>query len=274
MRQRLVPVLAACCLLVAAAASPAQEFDHAYAAFDRILKAFVARGGVDYQGLKEHPQPLRAFLAGMNISEARYSAFNAAQKLAYWLNFYNAGLMDAVSSELPPARKGEGPRSVRDFEGLWTARKWDTPFGLRNLNSIEFTYLRRLSSPLWMFGVNRGARGAGAASAEAFTAAGVEAQLLRAATAWAANAANLRVDLDKKQILASTFLRDHLPDLHDAYYHRGQFMGRTDDESIVASFYLKHGPVDKPARDMLLSGKFSLVWMPYDQTLNQTPITG
>jgi GNAT superfamily N-acetyltransferase len=265
MRRNALLVLFVLATALVAPAAAGEPFDHAHALFDKILKVYVKDGLVDYEGLAQGGKALGRYIKQLgDVSESEYKRFSIAQRSAYWLNFYNACLMDAVSQNLP--KKPDGV-SVRRIPGLWTANKWETPFGLRNLNSMEFDYLRKLPNALWVFGVNRGTKGGGVALSEAYTGTGVGAQLKTAVERWAANRANVSVDLGKRELRVSDYLFNHYDDLSPDYFRRGDFFGHPENENFAANFYLSRGP-DEAAKKMLRANRFTLVVTPYDETLN------
>ena len=67
--------------------------------FDRILKAAVHDGSVDYLGIrKHHRQALRGYVAAMARVDIRSQS--RAAKLAYYINVYNATMIDAILDRL------------------------------------------------------------------------------------------------------------------------------------------------------------------------------
>ena len=269
MRLRLVLVV---CLLVVFLAWPAvakDKFDHKHTKFQNILQSYVKDGAVDYDGLKHAGKGLRRYIGEMgSISEKRLKTFTRDQKLAYWLNFYNACVLDVISRNMPETSTSDGFRTPRQIKGLWTANKWGTPFGTRSLNSIEFDHLRKFRQSLWVLGVNRGTVGGGYLRSHAYTGAKVKQQLQTAVRRWMAQSGHFEVDVAGKELRVSTYLMKHLPDLKREFMVRGELLGHTEAENVFAHIYFKVG-TDKAAKEMLRKGKFALLTLPYDQSLNE-----
>lgn len=64
------------------------------APLDSVLGARVRGGVVDYGGLARQPGSLRRYLAA--TAEARPERFDRARQMAFWINTYNARVLDGV----------------------------------------------------------------------------------------------------------------------------------------------------------------------------------
>jgi hypothetical protein len=256
-------------LLALALSAPAKsDFDHGHQEFDRILGSFVKDGQVDYAGLHLGRKPLQRYLKGMgSISEREYNQFTRSQKMAYWINFYNAATLDVISRNLPKKDDEQTLDTAREIDGLWTSFKWNTPFGLRNLNSMEFDFLRSFRGLFWPLTINRGSVGGGLLSSKAYTAARVREQIEQTATAWLAKPANFNVDVENEQLQVSEYLDRYFVDLKHKLFTRGEFLGHSERENVYANLYLRFGR-DEKAKQMLRKGVFSLVILPHVRTLN------
>jgi hypothetical protein len=107
-------VLSALLLLIGAAA-PARAnpgFDHG--PFDRVLKAYVKRGRVDYAGIKNDKRrsaELERYVKALGA--AGLSGMGKQERLAFYLNAYNALVIDAV------VRRWPNIRSVMKVKGFF-----------------------------------------------------------------------------------------------------------------------------------------------------------
>lgn len=101
-------------LIVVAAAAPAwadRTFDHG--PFDRTLKAHVKRGRVDYAGIKKDKSKsaeLERYVKA--LGSASLSGMGKQDRLAFYLNAYNALVIDAVVKRWP---KISGVMKVKGF---------------------------------------------------------------------------------------------------------------------------------------------------------------
>jgi len=257
-------------LALAVAASAQDAFDHTHAAFDKILKANVRNGLVDYDGVKASAPALTAYIKTLGaVTEDQYSPWTINQKLAYWLNLYNACLLDAIVRNWPLKPDAAGNVSPRQIGGLWTNYKWNTIYGPANLHEIDFHYLRKFNAHSWQFGLQRGTKGGPPALAEAFVGPEVDRQLARVEDAWAADPANMKMDAESGQLHVSDFIRLHADDLRAFYFNRALLINQPTEQTVAAGFYVKHRPDDKAGVSAIERLMFSVVWMPYDETLNQ-----
>lgn len=266
-KQALWAVLAGIILLALPAAA-GEPFDHQHTQFTKILRAYVKDGLVDYQSLSQARGPLEKYLEDLgSVSADEIVNWTLDQKLAYWLNFYNACLLDAVSRNMPLKPDEGGNVSPRQIPGLWTNYKWNTPNGKQDLNTMEFMQVRKLNNDLWIFAINRGVKGGGVQLSEAYTGDRVRGQMSQAVGFWLANPINFQASSEQHQISVSSYLHQNMKILERDYFRRGEFMGHTDYEIIAAKLYLAHG-TDKQIKALLYSGDFSLQNLPFDQNLN------
>lgn len=97
-------------------AAEAAGFDHAHAAFDAVLKAYVHEGGlVDYQGLAKDRAGLDDYVTGLEaVTAAEFRAWSGIQREAFWINAYNAYTLQLILDNLPV-------KSIRDLGGLFSS---------------------------------------------------------------------------------------------------------------------------------------------------------
>ncbi len=77
-------------------------FDHTHGAFDALLARHVADGRVDYAGLAADRAALDAYvaaLAGPSFEEA--ASWTHAERVAFWINAYNALTLRVVLDHMP-----------------------------------------------------------------------------------------------------------------------------------------------------------------------------
>ena len=112
------------------------EFDiHSHHTWDQVLKKFVTeKGVVNYQGIRNDRQALDQYLKelGDNPVEDNWSR---SQKLAYWINAYNAFTVVLIVDNYPV-------NSIRDIDRPW-AKKFISLGGEKySLNQIEHDIIR------------------------------------------------------------------------------------------------------------------------------------
>jgi hypothetical protein len=67
--------------------------------WDELLRAHVAEGHVDYEGMMGDRAGLRGYLAG--VATADTSGWTRSEQMAFWINAYNALMVEAVLDHWP-----------------------------------------------------------------------------------------------------------------------------------------------------------------------------
>lgn len=113
-------------------------FDHSK--FDAILKTYVNDGFVEYSKLKENKEDLSKFRSYLgDLNSAKVENFDRNEKLAFWINAYNAYTIDLIINNLPIA-------SIKNignfFNGPWDQNICKAGRETYTLNHIEHKILR------------------------------------------------------------------------------------------------------------------------------------
>ncbi len=149
------------------AAAPSHE------TFDKLLSRYVSRTGeVDYAGLKSQRSTLDAYLATLNANAPKDS-WSRNERLAYWINAYNAGTIRLILDNYPL-------KSIQSLDGgkTWDVKRVELGGKTYSLNQIENDIIRpRFKEPRIHFAVNCAAKGCPPLRNEAFTAEKLERQL-------------------------------------------------------------------------------------------------
>ncbi|HXI11896.1 MAG TPA: DUF547 domain-containing protein [Thermoanaerobaculia bacterium] len=159
-------------------ASGASAADPDYSVWNTLLsKYYDPARGMDYQGLKSKDAAtltaLRQSLAKVNVS-----TLTPKEQLAYWINLYNVNVVGIVVDKFPV-------KSIRDISTdpivrLNVFKKDYVPFGngKMSLNDVENTKIRDgFKDARIHFAINCAAKSCPPIRTEAYTGAGVDAQL-------------------------------------------------------------------------------------------------
>jgi len=169
------------CMLVAglqAQDPPPPSVDALHRAFDTVLDIYVRDGLVYYQALKqERPRFDRyvASLAGATLPESA----DRNQKLAFWLNAYNAFVLQTVIDNYPIQRRSTSfpAGSIRQIPGAFERRTFRAAGRTVTLDQIEKDIIVPLGDARAVLALGRGALGGGRLKSEACSAERIEAQL-------------------------------------------------------------------------------------------------
>jgi hypothetical protein len=163
-----------------AGAAPCPTIDHDHSAWTAILQRWVTDGFVAYAALqREGRAPLQAYLDALSATCAEdYETWSREQRLAFWINAYNAFTVQLILDHYPVA-------SIRKIGWLPGAafRKKFIPMpelkgGAVSLNDVEHDTLRKdFREPRIHFALVCAARGCPPLRSEAYRASDLDRQL-------------------------------------------------------------------------------------------------
>ena len=234
---------------------PAQTVDHG--AYDRLLKANVVNGLVDYDAFRDDP----AFAGYLRLLAATNPAtLPRTEQLAFWINAYNAYTIDLINRK----NERQSIRNVNKSLGLLRLKgPWSESFAVvggktYTLDDIEQRTIRpTFREPRIHFALVCAALGCPPLRSEAYTGARLEAQLEdQAALFLLRSPQKNRVDVANRTLYRSQVFSfsDYMKDFGGS-------------EAAVGRFIAKYYPAG-PARTLLESGEFTVVKTDYDWSLN------
>jgi hypothetical protein len=138
-----------------------------------LLQLNVSEDGkVNYKAFKNNPIELHVYIdsLGENMPNVQWSE---QDKLAYWINAYNAMTIDLIIKNYPV-------KSIQDIKEPWKQRLWKLGSKWYNLNEIEHQILRKMNEPRIHFGIVCASYSCPKLQNEAFTALQLDAQLTKA----------------------------------------------------------------------------------------------
>jgi len=239
-------------LLAMSQAAWGASFDHS--AFDALLRQHVVNGMVDYDAFAAAPSFPHYLDA---LSKADPAALDDQERLAYWINVYNAYTLRLITEH-------QERQSIRNInrtlgfagKGPWVEKLVKAGGQVYHLDNVEHDIIRKQwHEPRIHFALVCAAMSCPPLRSEAFTGALLDAQLTDQARRFLRTPAKNRIDLATATVYGSPIY---------ASYYREDF-GSTDAAigRYLAAFY----PAG-PEQELLRSGHFKLVATPYDWTLN------
>ncbi len=233
----------------------AAAFDHEHTAWTKELTRFVAAGRVDYarwgsQGRTE----LSAYLAALtSVPRSDYDAFSREQRLAFWINTYNAFMVKQVLDHYPLT-------SVRSI-GILPFAAFKDPFipmdplrGAKlSLDDVEHQILRKeIGEPLIHFGIVCASRSCPELRSEAYRASAVIPQLEEAARRFLADTTKNRVLEGGTRVGLSSIFK----------WFREDF----ERSGTLAQFVTRYAP--PPLAGALAQPDVEIEFLDYDWSLN------
>ena len=148
-----------------------EAFDHD--SFNHLLQNYVSNeGNVNYKGIKTQRAALKNYITSLS-NNMPTKDWSKADKLAYWMNAYNALTIDLILRNYPV-------NSIKDIKNPWDQRLWKLGDKWYNLNQIEHDILRKMDEPRIHFGIVCASFSCPKLQNKAFTASNLEEQLTTA----------------------------------------------------------------------------------------------
>ena len=167
--------------------------------YAHVLREHVRPPKVDYTALKKDRAALDAAVAAFAApSAAEERAWPRDERLAFWINAYNAFTLRAIVDHYPIRGSwfSLAPRrSIRQIDGVWTTLTWQAAGRTLTLDDIEHQILRpEFQEPRVHFAINCASVGCPPLAAEPYLAATLDAQLDAAARRYLASPQGLRIE--------------------------------------------------------------------------------
>ena len=246
---------AAAALCLTATTMHAQTVDHS--AFDRLLRAHVVNGLVNYDAFKADP----AFAGYLKLLAATNPAtLSRNEQLALWINAYNAYTIQLINThdERQSIRNVNKSLGFLKFKGPWSEALAVVGGRTYTLDDIEQRTIRpTFKEPRIHFALVCAAIGCPPLRSESYTGARVDAQLQDQAIMFLTKSpAKNRVDVATRTLYRSQVFSfsDYMKDFGGS-------------ETAVGRFIAKFYPAG-PERALLESGEFTAVKTEYDWSLN------
>lgn len=250
MRRIVLPLLA---VLAGPPAAAQVAFDHS--AWDDLLRQHVADGLVDYDAFRDAPS-FQAYLR--SLDRARPEALPEPERLAFWINVYNAFTIELVNRH----GERESIRNINRTLGLALKGPWREEIvraggGRYHLDHVEHEIVRQqFAEPRIHFALVCAARSCPTLRGEAYTGARLDEQLEDQARRFLRERPGLNhVDPATRSVRLSPIVGD---------WYRRDF---GPDDAALGRFLARYWPAG-PERELLLSGRFRVTTSDYDWTLN------
>ncbi len=137
--------------------------------WNALLKKYVSKdGNINYKGFKQD-RAFRLYLKTLstNMPDQNWSK---NEKLAYWLNVYNAFTIKLITNNYPL-------KSIKEIKKPWDLRFFKLGSKWYTLNDVEHRILRKMKDPRIHFGINCASFSCPPLLNKAFTSKNVNSEL-------------------------------------------------------------------------------------------------
>lgn len=241
----------------------ADAFDHER--WDSVLRSFVSDSGlVDYAGILKS-QAFQQYIDKLSKTEAA-GLRNDNERLAFWINAYNALTIRAVLDTLPQDRAGWSEYSIKDQKvngkTIWKGMKFNVGGGRWTLDEIEHEILRKqdgLRDPRIHVALVCAARGCPPLWNRAFTGSDIDEQLASAMRRFVNDKNQCQIDQNAATIRISQIFN----------WYRDDFLSpKFTPRARSIPEFLAMSVDDRALKQALKSQNWQLKYLEYDWKLN------
>ena len=238
--------------------------------FDQLLDLQVRDGLVYYRALRSDRGRLDRYVAALDVPAATYESWPRDEQIAFWLNAYNAFVLQTVIDHYPIRGKAAAypASSVRQIPGAFERTPRRAAGRTLTLDDIEKKILPPFKEPRVFLALGRGAVGSGRLRSEAYSGARLGAQLDAVQKEFVSERAMLNVDRTADQITVTPILSWHEAEFVAAYDKgpSGPFAQRSAIERALVAFITPHLlPLE---REFVQKNTFRVTYHPFDWRLN------
>jgi hypothetical protein len=255
-------------------AEEGKSFDHSHSIFDSLLKKYVINGRVDYKGLKASPGEFDIYLRNLgSVNERDYADWSREEKLAFWINAYNAFTIKSVIDNYPI--KGSVfsiyPRnSIRHIDGIWDKIQFRATSRNFTLEEIEHEILREeFNEPRIHFVIVCASLGCPDLRNEAYKADKINEQLDIATIEFINNPQKgVRINPADNTLKISKIFKWFGEDFIDGIGNTELFKDRDAKDRAVLNFVTDHLK-GEDQKAFLENDQFKISYLDYDWSLNE-----
>ena len=252
-------------------------FDHSHSVFDSLLKSNVKDGKVDYMGFIDSSDEFSNYLQSLaNVTPEHFNGWTDNQKVAFWINAYNAFTVKAIIDNYPIKMSFTfvgifyAPKnSILQIPGVWKKLKFKAVGEDVTLDHIEHGILRvEFNEPRIHAAINCASIGCPDLRNEAYTADKLDSQLDSASINFVNNPGKgVLVSPDGKTVKVSKIFKWFGEDFYENYKSEN-FADRKKRDNGVLGFVAVYIQ-DEDTKSIIQGNDFKLKHLHYDWNLNE-----
>ncbi len=255
---------------VPGAPQPSALADTLHRPLDQILDTNVRDGFVYYRALKSERGRLDRYAASLNVAPSTYDAWPREEKMAFWVNAYNAFVLQTVVDRYPlrGASAQYPAESIRQIPGAFETIRRRAAGRSVTLDEIEKAILPEFKDPRLQLALGRGAIGSGRLRSEAYTGGRMLEQLAAIQKEFVSEQTMMRIDRSAGELSLTPILSWHEGEFVAAYDKgaEGPLAQRSPIERAAVAFVAPNLlPLE---RELLARNQFKVTYHPFDWRLN------
>lgn len=254
------------------------SFDHSYATYNSLLNRYVINARVNYEGFIASRAEFETFLRTLgSVEENDFESWTEEQRLAFWINAYNAFTIKAIIDHYPIKRSFTlvgifyAPSdSILQIKGVWTKLQFRALGNMVTLGEIEHETLRKkFNEPRIHMAINCASISCPDLRNEAYTPEKLEEQLADASINFVNNPdKGVYVNEQSGKVKLSKIFKWFGDDFINNYGSKKLFNNYSLKENAVLNFtsdYIESEEV----KEYLMNNKLKIGYLGYDWHLNE-----
>ena len=254
------------------------SFDHSYATYNSLLNRYVINARVNYEGFINSRAEFETFLRALgSVDENVFESWTEEQRLAFWINAYNAFTIKAIIDHYPIKRSFTlvgifyAPSdSILQIKGVWTKLQFRALGNMVTLEEIEHETLRKkFNEPRIHMAINCASISCPDLRNEAYTPEKLEEQLADASIKFVNNPdKGAYVNEQSGKVKLSKIFKWFGDDFINNYGSKKLFNNYSLKENAVLNFtsdYIESEEV----KEYLMNNKLKIGYLGYDWHLNE-----
>jgi hypothetical protein len=272
----LLTVALAAAMAVTVIATPVAQYpppstvDPLHRPYDQLLDIHVRDGLVYYRALKGSRGGLDRYLASLDLPTAEYDGWPRPRQIAFWLNAYNAFVVESVLDHYPIAGKSPAypANSLRQVPGVFEKQVRRAAGRRLTLDDIEKSVLAGFGDPRLFLALGRGAVGGGRLRSSAYSSDTLEADLVKVAAECVTRAECAAIDASGQVLTVTSVFSWREAEFVKAYGADTQtaYPGRSPLERAILHVLAPHFLPGE--RQALARNDFAVRFTPFDWQLN------
>ncbi len=241
--------------------APADGAELLHRPLDQILDVNVRDGLVYYRALKGARGRLDRYISSLNVTPAVYQGWSKGQQMAFWVNAYNAFVLETVINHYPL----QG--TIKQIPGAFDKTAWRAAGRAVTLDQIEKTILPDFKEPRLYLALGRGGVGSGRLRSEAYTADRLDKQLNDIEAEFVNDRHMYRLDRLANTIAVTPIVSWREADFVAAYDKASAtFAQRSPVERAVIAFVMPH--LLPSEKELVTQNAFRMTFLEMDWRLN------
>ena len=252
-------------------------FDHSYSSYNALLNKNVKDAKVDYGGFLAQKDEFELFLKSLGeVQQSEYEGWSHKEKLAYWINAYNAFTIKAIIDHYPITRSFSfmglfvPSNSILQLTGVWDKLEFRAAGRDVTLGEIEHEILRKeFNEPRIHIAINCASIGCPDLRSEAYTPDKLYVQLTDASVNFVNDPEKgFYITPEKRRVEYSKIFKWFGEDFIQSYGDAYKFDGRDEKDNAVLNFALVYLKSDD-SKEFIKKNEFRIGHLDYDWHLNE-----